>query len=125
MPRLLEAFAHYKHISPSDSSSHQDYGAPMQDPNRLRSRLHALFHSKDDHPENDATQASQQQPVIQVTGSEEGSGDCHGISRSISFPLSNGTEVGGTAIVVPPKPQREAIKVLIVTWNMGDALVRS
>lgn len=97
----------------------------MQDPNRLRSRLHALFHSRDDYPENEAVQASRQQPVIQVTDNEEGSGDGHDISRSMSFPLSNGAEVEGTAIIVPPKPQREAIKVLVVTWNMGDALVRS
>ncbi|WVO12758.1 hypothetical protein L204_100366 [Cryptococcus depauperatus] len=47
------------------------------------------------------------------------------VVRSATYPLtgfetSRGPEA--MSITIPPEPQRQAIKVLIVTWNMADAL---
>jgi hypothetical protein len=72
----------------------------VQEPaNQIHGRLHALFSSRSISP-----------------GPEDG------LPQVIVEPIVNGQTKGSTS-VPEPVSERDAIKVLIITWNMGDALV--
>ncbi|WRT67003.1 uncharacterized protein IL334_003969 [Kwoniella shivajii] len=128
----------------SSSNSNNDDDQPI-DSSRVKSRLHALFTpSHNSSTENDQDQleagpcpsspgrSSLDTPGVEINihsdpqlnqiGSED-------VIRSKTFPLDSpyGTRegrVGGIdqTFTIPKKKERDAIKILMVTWNMGDAL---
>ncbi|WVQ71467.1 hypothetical protein IAR50_001005 [Cryptococcus sp. DSM 104548] len=127
MPRnLLLSLANKHHSalshpdSPFSDATTKD-NAPMQDSNRVRTRLHALFHAKDEchlqpqHHEPYSRESRDSERTDRGMGAEEGAGEEKRFERPHGDPRPALT-------LSPPKPQREAIKVMVVTWNMGDAL---
>lgn len=89
---------HVSGVSPQGGGS----SAEAHDVNVL-SRLHALFHSSNSTTSEDAVQ---------------------GMARVRSEPVPHGA---GLEEMISPLTfeDRKAIKVLVITWNMGDALVSS
>ncbi len=78
----------------------------------LFGRLQALFPTS--HGSTDAASSPDMIDVSSPTGSESGFAS---IQRAKTEPAQS------RPVQIVPEPDREAIKVLIVTWNMGDALV--
>ncbi|WVF72323.1 hypothetical protein IAT40_007136 [Kwoniella sp. CBS 6097] len=138
MPRHFRPFAKRGSADPASS------GTSTPDSSRVRTRLHALFNSHNLSPPNEPDRdlnepgpstsprrKSRDTPQIQLEVKDE-EPDFQGgqdVIRSKTFPLElEGS--GGNAkpqgmaetVVIPPNKQREAIKVMVVTWNMGDAL---
>ncbi|WWD15798.1 hypothetical protein CI109_100222 [Kwoniella shandongensis] len=131
---LFHFSRHIHSSTPPDvptTNDYDDHAASSQDVSRVRTRLHALF-----TPESSGhTSASEggpgpsssrhlQLPHEDGVG-EDGEAVLEGgeeVARSKTYPLFVGHHLGPNVVEPPKKPQREAIKVLVVTWNMGDAL---
>ncbi|ODO03460.1 hypothetical protein L198_02307 [Cryptococcus wingfieldii CBS 7118] len=125
---LSLANKHSAHHQPDSAPSEPPNNgcAPAQDSSRVRSRLHALFHAKDEqHPQphhdpwGGESRASEQ--TDRDAGELAGAGVAEGADEGKRSETPNG-DPRVALTLSPPKPQREAIKVMVVTWNMGDAL---
>ncbi|WVQ98607.1 hypothetical protein IAU59_005737 [Kwoniella sp. CBS 9459] len=131
MPRHFRPFGRRGSADPASSAA-----AP--DSSRVRNRLHALFnsHSSSPPPEQEepeppsSRRGSRESPQVELEVKDQEPGFRNGqdVIRSKTFPLelegSGEAKAQGMAetVVIPPNKQREAIKVMVVTWNMGDAL---
>ena len=93
---------------PTITHYHKSNGQTTQDPTHVLSRLHALFNSA---PVGQGTNVTDNSPRDRLDRAKTEPVVGGGVG------LDDGLVSPGTII------DRQAIKVLVVTWNMGDALV--
>nr|XP_019013431.1 uncharacterized protein I206_01498 [Kwoniella pini CBS 10737]OCF52212.1 hypothetical protein I206_01498 [Kwoniella pini CBS 10737] len=137
MPRRFHLLRRNHDSSGNIKPSSVDSSTNDQEPSSaIKNRLHALFttsqvKNNDQEPEAGPSRSSQypyDEKENRCNKSTEHSSTRaapdDGLIRSRTLPIDgqNGEHGVAQSVTIPKKNQRDAIKVLMVTWNMGDAL---